>query len=283
MKASGDFHYRIGSRIGGWRPGAHAGLARGAGDDFVVHASLFERPDPRRVDLRASLRDPRGDWLVRVARQRSQVAVAAAVDVSASMNFGTPARKLDLAADFVAALGRASFAAGDPLSLCAFDRCCHDDLRTPPTRQPGLAELFASRLRSTPCRSSGHDGLIDALMPLAGRQALVFLVSDFHGYGSDLDAALDLLVRARVTPIVVWSPDEIEPPDQDGLLRLRDLESGRLRDLWLRPRLRSRWRAAVAERRRTLQARFLARGIRPFFLTAPFDGDALTRHFLEGE
>ncbi|MCB1915304.1 MAG: hypothetical protein KDG52_06260 [Rhodocyclaceae bacterium] len=282
MKPNHEFHYRFGKRASAWRPGAHPGSALGAGEHFVAHTSLFARPDPRRIDLRASLRDPRGDWLVRLARQRSHVPVAAVVDVSASMDFGAPSRKLDLVADFVSALGRACLAAGDPLSLSAFDMTCRDDLHLPPSRQPGLADLLAARLRTAACPARGHDGLSAALAPLAGRQALVFLVSDFHGYGRELESALDLLGRARVTPIVVWSPAEITPPNGEGLLRLRDLESGRLRELWLRPRLRQRWQAAVAAHREALQARFRARGIRPFFLSDPFDGDALTRHFLEG-
>ncbi|MCP5234362.1 MAG: MxaS protein [Zoogloeaceae bacterium] len=282
MSPTHDFHYRVGARVGGFRPGAHAGLAFGAGDDFVTHATLFARPDPRRIDLRASLRDPRGEWLVRLARQRSHIPVFALIDVSASMGFGTPTRKLDLAADFVAALGRAATAAGDPLSLSAFDDAERPELRLAPSRQPALVAQYAEQLRTAECRSAGHGGLIDALAPLAGRQAQVFLVSDFHRHDAELDTALDLLGRARVTPIVIWSPSETEPPAGDGLLRLRDLENGRLRELWLRPELRRRWRSAVAERRRALDLRFQARGIRAFYMSDPFVGDALTRHFLEG-
>ena len=50
--------------------------------------SLFHRPDPRRLDLRASLRTLNEGWLVRVNRQRAGIAVRAIVDVSASMTFG---------------------------------------------------------------------------------------------------------------------------------------------------------------------------------------------------
>ena len=68
--------------------------------------SLYDRPDPRRLDLRASLREVRGDWLVRVNRQRVSVPVHVIVDVSASMSFGFPKPKLHVVADFVTALGR---------------------------------------------------------------------------------------------------------------------------------------------------------------------------------
>jgi len=281
MNPRHDFHYRLPARSGGWRPGAHAGRALGGGEDFIAHASLFARPDPRRIDLRASLRDPRGDWLVRLARQRSALPVVALVDVSASMGFGAPSRKLDLAADFVAALGRSAAAAGDPLAMSAFDDRRREDLGAAVSRQPGLGELLAGRLRAE-AGHGGHGGLGEAVAALAGRQALIFLLSDFHAYGDELESALDALHRAQVIPMVVWSPAETAPPDGDGLACLRDLERGGLRELWLRPRLRQRWRQAVAARRDELRLRFGGRGLRPFFMSDPFDGEALTRYFLEG-
>ena len=79
--------------------------------------SLYDRPDPRRLDLRASLRDIRGDWLVRVNRQRAAVPVQVIVDVSASMGFGSPRPKLQVVADFVEALGQSAFRVGDALGM----------------------------------------------------------------------------------------------------------------------------------------------------------------------
>ncbi len=282
MTATQDFHYRLPARSGGWRPGAHAGRMMGSGEDFLAHASLFARPDPRRIDLRASLRDPRGDWLVRLARQRTSVPVAALVDTSASMGFGAPQRKIELAADFVSALGRAAAAVGDPLELLAFDERLRDELGAPSSRQAGLGELLAAGLRGAACDAPGHGALREAAERLAGREVLVFLVSDFHGYGADLEAALDALTRAHVVPVVVWSRRETEPPRGEGLAQFADLERGGLAEIWLRPRLKRRWREAVATRRSGLEHSLAARGLRPFFMTDPFDGDALTRYFLEG-
>jgi len=87
-----EFLYRLPSRVGGQRSGAHPGLGQGSGGEFIAHTSLFRRPDPRRLDLRASLRRVAAlddDWLVRVHRQRASVPVHLVVDVSASMQFGT--------------------------------------------------------------------------------------------------------------------------------------------------------------------------------------------------
>ena len=282
MSAERQIHYRLPGRAGGWRPGAHVGSSVGVGEEFVAHASLFARPDPRRLDLRASLRDPCGDWLVRLDRQRASVPVVVAVDVSASMGFGHPQRKLDLVADFVEALGASAGALGDPLTMLAFDARARDELAVPASRQRGAGAMMAGRLRAWRCDSNGVGGLAEALAPHAGRRALVFVLSDYHCALDRLAPGLDALAHAVVVPVVVWSPAETRAPPGKGLLELYDLEGGRGRSLWLGPRLRARWADAVAARRDTLRHWFSQRGQRPFFMTGAFDPDAMTRYFLEG-
>src|SRR5437868_1472218 len=112
---------RAESCISRGRPGLYPGSSVGSGQEFVTHMSLFNRPDPRRLDLRASLRTLREDWLVRVNRQRAGVAVRALVDVSASMGFGGQRPKLHVVADFLEALGLSAFRVGDAVGMMAFD------------------------------------------------------------------------------------------------------------------------------------------------------------------
>ena len=78
-----------------------------------------------------------------------------------------------------------------------------------------------------------------------------------------------------------WDPAEIEPPALDALAPLSDAESGARRTLWLRPKLRSRWRDAVARRRTELDGLFAVRAIRPFYVVGAFDADAMSQYFLE--
>src|SRR5689334_19156363 len=121
MAAPQEFRYRLPHRAGGQRPGSHPGSSLGAGMEFVAHMKLYDRPDPRRLDLRASLSNIGGDWLVRVHRQRAAISVQVLVDVSSSMRFGSPAAKLDVVADFVEALGPSAFRLGDSVGMLAFD------------------------------------------------------------------------------------------------------------------------------------------------------------------
>ena len=124
-------------------------------------------------------------------------------------------------------------------------------------------------------------GLEEAIQQLAGRQGLVFLISDFHWPLAGLNLTLDALVHSFVVPVVIWDAAEIEPPRHDGLAQVRDMESGMQRTLWMRPGIRERWRAAIAARRAELNQMFGARGMRPFYVTGRFDSEAMSQYFFE--
>ena len=280
MDDSGEIRYQLPRRAGGQRAGAHRGMAAGAATEFLAHRSLFDHPDPRRLDLRASLGDLRGDWLVRVNRLRAAVTVLALVDVSASMRFGEPP-KLELAADFVASLGRSAFRIGDAVGMLAFDAALRDDLHVAPRHGRGVGAAMAAALRGCACGPGGIAGLRDAAMQAGRRPALVFVVSDFLWPLAGLGDVIDLLAPAHVVPLVVVDPAEIEAPARDGLMLLRDAETTRRRTLWVRPALRQRWRDTALARQAQLGAIFADRGQRPFTLRGAFDAQALSDHLLE--
>jgi hypothetical protein len=301
MDTPQEFHYRLPGRVSGQRPGSHPGSSIGAGQEFVSHMSLFHRPDPRRLDLRASLRGLNEEWLVRVNRQRAGASVRALVDVSASMVFGGARPKLHVVADFVEALGMSAFRVGDAVGMMGFDEGERTELFVPARLSRGMGSLMGAALREV-CEGSGvgaasdggmsrtsavnargSDGLEDAASHLAGQQGLVFLVSDFHWPLERLEIALDLLAHAGVVPVVVWDPAEIEPPTRNALASLRDAESGARRTLWLRPRLREEWRRGVERRRGEIDGFFAAHAIRPFYMEGAFDADALSRYFFEAD
>jgi uncharacterized protein (DUF58 family) len=281
MSEHREFHYRLPQRIGGWRPGSHRGSSLGAGQEFVSHMRLYDRPDPRRLDLRASLRNIQQEWLVRVNRQQASIPVHAVVDVSASMSFGSRRSKLDVAAEFVEALGQSTFKVGDSLGMLGFDSRERTDLFVPAMVSRGIGETMATLLRGTSGSAGSADGLVDAMQHLAGRQGLVFIVSDYHWPLAGMSLALDALVHAFVVPVVIWDAAEIQPPAHDGLAQLRDVESGAQRTLWMRPRMREKWLESANARRTELNQLFASRGMRPFFVTGQFDSEAMSQYFFE--
>ena len=280
MDDPGEILYHLPRRVAGLRSGAHRGMAAGSALEFLAHRRLFDHPDPRRLDLRASVADLRGDWLVRINRHRAAVTVQVIVDVSASMRFGEPA-KLALAADFVESLARSAFRIGDAVGLLAFDAAARDDLHVAPRHGRGVGATLAARLRGCESGPGGIAGLRDAARQVGPRPALVFLVSDFLWPLDGLGDILDGLAPAHVVPLVLVDAAESEAPARDGLALLVDAETGRQRALWVRPALRARWREAAAARRAQLAAIFADRGLRPFTLGGAFDAQALSHHLLE--
>lgn len=284
MGTAAEFYYKLPGSPGGFRPGAHRSRSLGPGLSFAAHKRLFEQPDPRRLDLRASLRDVRREWLVRVNRQHSSVNVQAIVDVSASMHFGAERSKLTVVNDFIESLGYSTFRHGDAVSLMAFDESARDDLYSPPrsSRGAGIEMLETlAECHTSPPRRGNADGLSRCIDNLTAKCSLLFIVSDFHWPLETFTSVLNKLGTTLVVPIVVWDPAEVSPPATGRWLSVNDAESGQRRNLWLRHSVRKKWAANVAQRRNTLDELFIAQDIKPFYLEGQFDPEALTQYFMD--
>jgi len=282
-----DFVYRVRGSAGGARPGAHGGRTEGAGDGFAGHRSLFERPDPRRLDVRASLNAVPREWRVRTYHQRSAVTLQVLLDVSASMRLGEPATKLAVAGALVDALVRSAARLGDAVGMAGFDTAWRQDLSVAPRVGRGVGAALrecVERAGRGSLATAGVPGIRACAERVTGRPALVFLVSDFLFPLDGLDAAVRALGgggSTRTVPIVVRDPGELALPDGFGWVPMRDVETGRARSIWLHDSARRRWREAIARQRDTLASVFAADGVRPFTLQGRLDGEALTRWFLE--
>ena len=106
MKEIEDLLYRPRGRFRSSQIGAHSSSQVGGFGVFRDQTPFLRHPDARRIDLRATLRDPFGETHVRRFEQRSGVDVVALVDVSASMR--VRAKKFEIAADLCAALAFAA-------------------------------------------------------------------------------------------------------------------------------------------------------------------------------
>lgn len=275
-----EFHYRIGWRSRGHVPGAHRGLQAGAGFEFTGNRNLTDSGDARRLDIRASLRDPFERWQVRVFAQRSAVPVALVADLSASMAVQGRFDKWSTLQRFAQALAWSVGRNGDLFTFVGCDDAVRPDLFIPPTqRRSALIELSTRLDAARPLARQGAAGLLEAAAWLPQRRSLVFLLSDFHFPLATSETLLDSLRFHDVVPVVLWDPVETQVPRGGGLLRLEDSESGRQRLLWLRPALRARWLQAIGQRRTDLQRLCESRGRPPLMLDGDFDADRITHYF----
>jgi len=274
-----EFHYKFGWRARTPRPGFHAAAVTGPGMEFVGHAPLAGAADPRRIDVRASLANPIGDWLVRVHRTRAALSMCVLLDASGSMGFAGVRRKLDVVIRFVESAAFSARRTGDAFGLIAADDAVRVDFQIPVSHARSAAQLAIDRLRNVQ-PTGGARGMLAAAARLPRSRALVFLVSDFHFPLQQVADLLDATAHHELVPIVVWDAAEWERLPRFGLVELIDPETGSRRTVLMRASMHARWRAAAVARRAALADCFRSRHRRPFFVDRDFDADALTRYFL---
>jgi uncharacterized protein (DUF58 family) len=272
--------YRLRWRPEGIFPGAHPGRGEGAEGEFRRHVSLLRQPDPRRIDLRVSLRDPYGELHVRQFAPRRAVPVAMLVDLSGSMRFG--AAVAGPVAELGALLALSAVRSGDNFALFGCDDGVNEVASLPLSRRRGLEAEVRERLMAARPRGAGAAGLFEAAGRLPGRRSLVFLVSDFLMPADEIERLLDALWRHDVVPVVLRDGALEEDLPRWGLIELGDLETGAARLVFMRPALRARWLRAARERQAALAGLFARRGLRPVTLKDALDTDALAQRLMEG-
>lgn len=277
-----DLPYRIVWRSRVLRQGAHRSTQSGAGGLFRDLATLLEYRDPRRIDLRQTLRDPFGTLHVRRFEEKSQIGVTLLLDVSGSMGFQGASRKMDLAAELAQVFAMAARRTGDTFALYAADDHVREELSVPPTRSRAGEDDMVAALRNYIPGRKGASGLIEAARRVGGKRNLVVIVSDFLLPEDQLDALFDALNGHDVVPIRLVDSRESARLPSWGLLELADLETGRRRLVAMRPALKAEWQRRIEARRsffRTLAARY---GREPFEITDTIPWDRLGAHLAAG-
>ena len=275
-----EFYYYIWWRPRGPRPGHHRGTQRGGVSDFIGYLPLLSFPDPRRLDILTSLRDPFEEWRVRVYSQNAAIPVCLIADLSASMGFSGALRKLDVLSDLTASVGYSAFRTGDSFSFIGCDETVRQELILPPTNAKDGGVEWAGRLRTFRATGKNAAGLLEAQNFLGSRRSLVFLVSDFHFPLDFLAGVLRSLSRHQIVPIVLWDEAEFETLSASGIAWVQDSETGKRRVLWLRPLFREKTAKRFERRRKDLEHVFAANQIQPFFLSGAFKAERLTDYFV---
>jgi uncharacterized protein (DUF58 family) len=277
-----EIHYRISWRPRGSHPGHHRSAQRGGVSEFRGYLPLLAFPDPRRLDIFTSLRDPFGEWKVRVFSQNAAVPVYLIADLSASMGFNGALRKLNVLADLTASLGYSAYRTGDAFSFIGCDEAVRKELILPLTYAKNAGVEWSEKLRVFQATGKNAAGLLEAQDYLGSQRALVLLVSDFHFPLDFLQQVLGSLSRHQIVPIVLWDKAEFETLPASGMAWVQDSETGGRRLLWLRPLLREKTAKRFEQRRRGLEHIFATNQIQPFFLTGAFKAERLTDYFFSG-
>jgi uncharacterized protein (DUF58 family) len=273
--------YRVRWKAHGLRPGAFRGVESGAGDHIRASLPLRGNADPRRLDLRATMRDPFGTIWIREFEQNAALKVAVLADVSASMGFVGRHDKIEEMRRVAVAIAQAAWRNGDAFGFFGANESPRAALTLPVRVNRGAAAWVARQLAASAPEGRSARGLARVVPLLPRRRALVFVVSDFLWPERDVSDLLRRLAHHAVVPVVLRDPAETDAIHRRGIAMLRDLETGERRFVWLRPGLVDALRARRAERDARLRELCRVAGCAPFFVRGRFEAAALTRYFME--
>lgn len=281
-RAPTEIPYKLMWRTSTIRAGIHKSRHTGSGGLFRDHATLLDFPDPRRIDLRVSVRDPFGGLYVKRFEQRNAVTVYAVVDVSGSMAFSGQAQKMALASDLVASLAWSVRRAGDSFGLIGCGETIEDDLHFHASRSRENEKRMRERLSGFHPRGHATDSLVRAAELIAGRRKLVFLISDFYWPAEAMEDVFAAFAQHDVVPILLSDTREIDALPAWGLLSLADLETGRRRVVAMRPTLKAAWQREQQKRLADLNTVAGRYGRLPFHVTDEIDWDRLSAYLMAG-
>lgn len=276
-----EFSYHINWRSNSRRPGSHRSNQQGMGMEFRGHVTLLNYPDPRRIDLRQTIRDPMEQIYVRIFNQKSAAPVFVLCDMSGSMQYGGEQRKISVAANIAQSVAQTVTHNGDPFGFIGFDDEIREDWLCTLSARPHHAIEMAERLKSYLPDEVGSSALLDTVRLLPRERSLIFLVSDFHMPMQDLEESLTLMLRHHIIPVVLWNSSEYKDLPDFGITNVTDPETGTKRTLFLRKNYKNRILERFAQRRKAIEDLFLRYDMQPFFVENQFDADRLSDYFYQ--
>jgi uncharacterized protein (DUF58 family) len=290
-----QFFYNIHWRAHTYHAGATLTAHHGNGSDFAGFSSLLACPDPKRIDIRASVRSVPQQWLVRTYLERAAIHVYAVLDVSSSLFFQSAAAPFasnmrQQLTEFVASLAWSATRQGDAFGLRAANDTAQASLLRVPSVQPGTAQQVAEQLAAYwqqalvhgQQQGQGASAMPAAIESIGAQRALVFLISDFYWPDALLQHTLKAAHIHDVVPVVLRDRAAMQDLPAFGWARLRDMETGAERSWMLRRGLHQRIQAHVEQQQQALNRQLVNAGTRaPLWLAPDWRAEAVSRHLME--
>lgn len=274
-------HYHIGWKPTGNQPGAKRGISAGIGDQLRALVMLRDHPDPRRLDLRASMRDPFERLWVRDFYLNTAFKVIVLLDASDSMGYIGEVNRMQVAQDIAAQLALSAYRSGDAFGVFAANQMPLRSATLPPRVNRSAWLWVCQHLAKLQPQGSSADGLLQIAPALPQRRSLVFVVSDFRWAAGRCRQLFKQLSHHDVVPVMLQDPAEMTALPTRGMATLRDMESGATRFVWMRPALRQKIEAVRMQHAREVEHVSRLFGFKPFVVRGAFDAARLNQYFME--
>lgn len=274
-------HYRIRWKPTGNQPGSKRGQSAGVGDQLRALVLLRDHPDPRRLDLRTSLRDPFERLWVRDFYLNTSLNVIVLVDASASMGYVGKVNRMDVAQEITAQLALSAYRSGDAFGVYLANGQMLKNGILPPRMNRSAWWWVRQHFAHTVPTGDSADGLLQVAAQLSKRRSLVFVVSDFRWQQDKLKSLLKALRHHDVVPLVLRDPTEFDDMPTHGIATLKDAETGATRFVWMRESLIKKVSQVRQQHWQQIESQCRAYGYRPLLIDGEFQSAKLSRYFME--
>lgn len=281
MSAQTLVHYKIRWKPTGYRPGAVRGVATGIGDQLRALVLLRDHPDPRRLDLRSSIRDPFERLWVRDFYLNTSIHVIVLLDASASMGYQGTVNRMDVARSIATNLAMSAYRSSDSFGLYTAHQTIVKDTLLPPRLNRSAWKWVHDKLALLEPSGRHVEGLIQVTASLPKRRSLVFVISDFRWESRYSLALFKRLQHHDVVPIVLQDPSEVSALPDRGFCSLKDMETGQTRFVWMREALKQQIEQQRHLHLAHLHQRCKVFGFQPFSVLGAFKPEKLTEYFLQ--
>ncbi len=204
--------------------GGYRSVFKGRGIEFAGIREYYRGDEYRSIDWKVSART--GRLHVREHIEERELQVVVALDLSASMAFGSGSReKRESAVEFAAAMSLAAERNNDRAGVCLFTDRVEKYLQ-PAKGRTHVLRLIRELLYFVPQhRKTNLQAPLNFLNSTLNRRSVVFLVTDAIGIGSYERELRIAAAHHDLIMVLIRDPREVELPDV-GLLEVEDPETG---------------------------------------------------------
>lgn len=281
MKHQSLIHYRIKWKPSGHQAGVVRGVSAGIGDQLRALVLLRDHPDPRRLDLHASLRDPFERLFVRDFYLNTAFNVIVLLDTSASMSYVGVVSRFQVAKEVAMQLAFSAYRSGDAFGLYCGNANLHKEASIPPRLNRSAWMTVQNLLGQISPSGSSVAGLLKISSRLPKKRCLVFVISDFRWKRGEFKQLLKSLIHHDVIPMMLQDPVETEALPKTGIATLVDIETARSKFVWMREGLIQALKLARRNHWKNISDISKRYGYQPFLVNGSFDTVKLTQYFLE--
>lgn len=204
--------------------GGYRSVFKGRGIEFAGIREYYRGDEFRSIDWKVSART--GDWHVREHVEERELQVLVALDLSASMSFGSASKeKRETAVEFSAAMGLSAERNNDRVGICLFtDKV--EKYVAPAKGKTHILRLIRDLLYYIPkSKKTNLKETLDFINNTLTRRSVVFLVTDGLNV-PDMDRQLSIAAARHDLIMVIVKDNHEEMLPDVGLVEIEDPETG---------------------------------------------------------